>query len=179
MLRSGSMSAVLVTGGSGFLGLLLIARLLDEGHEVTTIDLLPCSLAHPRLHSYVGDIRDRALLDTALARAEHTVVYHCAALLAHGTLSPKHVWANNVDGTQTLAEAVAARGIPSVVYISSNCLWGQSFARPVTEDDMPAPVELYGDSKWEGEKFSPATATVSPPRCCAARPSSTPVGSAS
>jgi UDP-glucose 4-epimerase len=146
------MSAVFVTGGSGFLGLLLIARLLDEGHKVTTIDLLPCSLTHPRLTAYVGDIRDRALLDAALGSADHTAVYHCAALLAHGTMSPKLVWANNVEGTQVLAEAVAARGIPTVVYISSNCLWGTSFPRPVTEDDQPAPIELYGDSKWEGEK---------------------------
>ena len=80
-------------------------------------------------------------------------VYHCAALLAHGSLDPRHVWANNVESTQVLADAVAARGIPTLVYISSNCLWATSFARPVTEDDVPAPVEPYGDSKWEGEKI--------------------------
>jgi len=147
------MASGFVTGGSGFVGLLLITRLLEEGHEVTNIDLLPCELKHPRLISFVGDIRDRNLLDRALAARDHDTVYHCAALLAHGDLSPKAVWNNNVEGTATLAEAVASRGIRSVVYLSSNCLWGTSFPRPVTEDDVPAPVEDYGDSKWQGEKI--------------------------
>jgi UDP-glucose 4-epimerase len=146
------MAAVFVTGGSGFLGLLLLRRLLDEGHLVTTIDLLPCALQHPRLTSFVGDIRNRALLDTALATAPHEVVFHCAALLAHGTISPREVYDSNVDGTRVLADAVAAAGIRNLVYISSNCLWGHGFDRPVREDDTPAPVELYGQSKLDGEK---------------------------
>jgi nucleoside-diphosphate-sugar epimerase len=40
-----------------------------------------------------------------------------------------------------------------VLFTSSNCLWGQPFNRPVKEDDEPNPVELYGVSKWEGEKI--------------------------
>jgi nucleoside-diphosphate-sugar epimerase len=38
------------------------------------------------------------------------------------------------------------------VYISTNCLWAEGFGRPVTEADEPAPVELYGRSKWQAEK---------------------------
>lgn len=152
------MPSVFVTGGSGFLGLILLERLLAQGHDVTSIDLLPCAMQHPRLRSFVGDMRDRALLDTALASADHEVVFHCAALLAHGALKPQAVWANNVEGTRILAEAVAARHIRRVVYISSNCLWGKSFDRPVREDDVPEPVELYGASKWEGEKILAAHA---------------------
>jgi UDP-glucose 4-epimerase len=152
------MPSVFVTGGSGFLGLILLERLLKEGHDVTNIDLLPCAISHPRLRSFVGDVRDRALLDAALASAPHAVVFHCAALLAHGALKPQAVWTNNVEGTRALAEAVAARGIRRLVYISSNCLWGHSFDRPVREDDAPEPVELYGASKWEGEKVLAAHA---------------------
>jgi len=147
------MSAVFVTGGSGFLGLLLVQRLLDAGHIVTNIDLLPCPLQDPRLQSFVGDIRSRALLDQALAAAPHETVFHCAALLAHGALSPSEVYASNVEGTRALADAVAAAGIRNVVYLSSNCLWGRAFARPVREDDVPAPVEPYGESKLEGERI--------------------------
>ena len=147
------MSAVLVTGGSGFLGTLLLRRLLDGGHEVTTIDLVPCPLRHQRLRTYIGDIRDRALLDAALEAARPEVVLHCAALLAHGALSPAEVYAANVEGTRVLADAVAAAAIRHVVYMSSNCLWGHGFTRQVREDDPPAPVELYGASKLEGEKI--------------------------
>ena len=42
------MAHYLVTGGSGFLGTLLVAKLLDDGHAVTSIDLLPAALTHPR-----------------------------------------------------------------------------------------------------------------------------------
>jgi nucleoside-diphosphate-sugar epimerase len=147
------MSAVFVTGGSGFLGTLLLRRLLDGGHEVTSVDLVPSPLQHPRLRPYVGDIRDRTLVDKALGAARPEVVLHCAALLAHGSLSPAQVYASNVEGTRVLADAVAAAAIRNVVYISSNCLWGHGFTRPVREDDAPAPVELYGLSKLEGEKI--------------------------
>ena len=145
------MAKVLVTGGSGFLGSLLVARLLADGHEVTSLDLLPGHQVHPNLRGIVGDIRDRDLLDVLLPG--QVAVFHCAALLAHGTIKTRELWSSNVDGTRTLAQAGAAAGISSLVYISSNCLWGQGFDRPVREDDVPAPCEIYGSSKWEGEKI--------------------------
>lgn len=147
------MSRVLVTGGSGFLGSLLVAKLLEDGHDVASIDLLPGVVTHPRLMSVVGDIADRPKLDALFEAARPEVVFHCAALLAHGQLDEKAVWASNVRGTESLADAMAQAGVRSVVYLSSNCLWGHGFDRPVTEDEPPAPVELYGHSKWEGEKI--------------------------
>lgn len=145
------MAQVLITGGSGFLGSLLVARLLAEGHGVTSVDLLPGAAAHPNLRAVVGDIRDRALLDGLLPG--HEAVFHCAALLAHGVVKPREMWSGNVEGTRILAQATAAAGIRSLVYVSSSCLWGHGFHRPVREDDAPAPCEIYGASKWEGEKI--------------------------
>ncbi len=150
------MARVLVTGGSGFLGSLLIRRLLDDGHTVTSVDLLPATFAAPGFTPVVGDIRDRALLDRLLPGQE--TVFHCAALLAHGTIKPRELWASNVEGTRVLAAATAAAGIRSLVYISSNCLWAQGFDRPVREDDAPAPCEIYGASKLEGERILAAHA---------------------
>jgi nucleoside-diphosphate-sugar epimerase len=149
---------LLVTGGSGFLGSLLIARLLEDGHAVTSIDRLECRTAHPNLTAIVGDIRDRSLLDRALQNREHDGVFHCAALLAHGSIPARELWSANVEGTRTLATAVAAASIRHLVYVSSNCLWGRGFSRPVHEDDPPEPCEIYGASKWEGEKILAAHA---------------------
>lgn len=147
------MSKVLVTGGSGFLGGILIKRLLADGRTVTNIDLVPCELEHPNLRSVVGDIRNRALLDELLRERDHATIHHCAAILAHGAMNERELWSANVDGAKVLAEAAAAAGVRQVVYTSSNCLWGSGFSRPVREDDQPAPVELYGRSKWEAEKI--------------------------
>jgi UDP-glucose 4-epimerase len=146
-------STVLVTGGSGFLGQILVKELLRQGHQVTNIDLVPSETVDPRLRSIVGDIRNRALLDDVLKATAHDVVFHCAALLAHGSIQPQELWSSNVDGTKTLAEGVAAANIANVVFVSSNCLWSSSFSYPVREDEPVAPAEIYGASKWEGEKI--------------------------
>lgn len=152
------MSDYLVTGGSGFVGTLLLAKLLDAGHSVTSIDLLPANIEHPRLNAVVGDIRDRTALDTIYARGKPAAVFHCAALLAHGSITAAELMSHNAAGTRTLAEATAAAGVGKLVYLSSNCLWGHGFDRPVTEADQPEPCEPYGVSKWEGEKVLAAFA---------------------
>ena len=147
------MTHYLVTGGSGFVGTLLVSRLLDAGHLVTSIDLLPCTLAHPRLTAVIGDIRDRTALDAIYAAARPEATFHCAALLAHGSIGAAELMSHNAYGTEVLAEATAAAGVSKLVYLSSNCLWGHGFERPVTEADTPAPCEPYGVSKLEGERI--------------------------
>ena len=158
------MASVFVTGGSGFLGSLLLDRLLQDGHQVVNIDLVASHLKHSRLRCIIGDIRNRALLDELFAASRPDVVFHCAALLAHGAMDEQDLWSSNVDGARILAEAVAAAGVRTVIYTSSNCLWGTGFSRPVLESDAPAPVEIYGRSKWEAERilqsFSGQFATV-------------------
>ncbi|MEO0061516.1 MAG: hypothetical protein RLZZ08_76 [Pseudomonadota bacterium] len=152
------MAHYLVTGGSGFVGTLLVGKLLDEGHGVTSIDLLPSSLQHPRLKAVIGDIRDRAALDAIYACGTPDAVFHCAALLAHGSITAAELMSHNAHGTRVLAEATADAGVGKLVYLSSNCLWGHGFDRPVTEAEEPAPCEPYGVSKLEGERVLAAFA---------------------
>ena len=82
-----------------------------------------------------------------------THIFHCAAILAHAAKDKNFLWTSNVDGTRNVAEAAKAHGVKHLVFTSSNCLWGENFHRPVREDDEPKPVEIYGKSKWEGEKI--------------------------
>ena len=142
---------VLVTGGSGFFGGLLKRRLLAEGFAVTNIDLVRDDDAHVALTSVQGDIRDAALLQRVFAERKFAAVFHCAAMLAHDVKDETLLWTSNVDGTRLVAEAALAAGVRKFVNISSNCLWARGFGRPVTEDDEPAPVELYGRSKLQAE----------------------------
>lgn len=147
------MASYLVTGGSGFVGTLLVQKLLDEGHDVVSIDLLPSTITHPRLNAVVGDIRDRAALDAIFAAGSFDAVLHTAALLAHGSITEAELMSHNAHGTRVLAEATAAAGVRKLVYLSSNCLWGHGFDKPVTEDEAPEPCEPYGVSKLEGERI--------------------------
>ena len=74
-------------------------------------------------------------------------VFHFAAILAHGSISPKFLWSSNVDGTRNVAEFARRYKVPRVIFTSSNCLWAENMHRPVKEEDAPNPVELYGKSK--------------------------------
>jgi nucleoside-diphosphate-sugar epimerase len=80
-------------------------------------------------------------------------VFHVAAQLAHAVESKDALWLSNVSGTEVVADLAREHDISNLVFTSSNCLWGKAFSRPVTEEDTPEPVEIYGQSKWEGEKL--------------------------
>lgn len=146
------MRTVVVTGGSGFLGSLLVSRLVERGLHVINVDLQPSPLVHPALESYQADIRDSGGLARIFSTARIDTVFHCAAMLAHGSIDRHTLWSSNVDGTREVALAARRFNVERLIYTSSNCLWGESFGRPVREDDEPHPVETYGLSKWEGEK---------------------------
>jgi UDP-glucose 4-epimerase len=143
---------VLVTGGAGFFGGVLKQRLLDEGFHCVSLDLHTDGTSLPRLDNVRGDIRDEALLNRLFSEHRFEAVFHCAAILAHAVSDEDFLWTSNVDGTEALVRQCADHGVGKLVFTSSNCLWGESLHRPVREDDVPAPVEIYGRSKWQAEK---------------------------
>ena len=146
------MKKVLVTGGSGFFGGILKNRLLAEGFNVVNLDLVADPDSHHNLTSVQGDIRDAARVDRLFAEERFDSVIHCAAMLAHEKIDDATLWSSNVDGTHTLADACRRRGVKSLVFTSSNCLWAHNVGHPVREDDPPAPVEIYGRSKFAAEQ---------------------------
>ena len=148
------MKKILVTGGSGFFGGLLKDRLLAEGFRVTNIDRVADRTQHPELTSIQADIRDAARVDDLFTRGEFDAVVHCAAVLAHGSSVDEHdLWSSNVEGTRRIADACRQHGVRKLVFISTNCLWAKNMHRPVTEDDAPDPIEVYGRSKLAAEEL--------------------------
>jgi nucleoside-diphosphate-sugar epimerase len=147
------MPEVLVTGGSGFFGGVLKRQLLADGFTVTNVDLVPDPDRHPGLTSVQGDLRDPAQLTRLFAGRSFAAVFHCAAILAHGSIPDREIWTANVDGTRNLADASRAAAVPKFIFISTNCLWARNLGHPVREDDPPAPVETYGRSKLAAERL--------------------------
>lgn len=149
------MSHYLVTGASGFFGGVLKRRLLREGHSVVNIDLEKDEDAGAAgLTSIRGDLRDRTLVEKVFSENKFDAIFHCAAQLAHGMKMDEHLlWTSNVDATVILAETAKKFGVKQFVFVSTNCLWASDPGHPVHEEnDLPAPVELYGKSKLEAEK---------------------------
>ena len=148
------MKKFLITGGSGFFGSILKEYLLSREYMCVNIDLEKDETIHRNLTSIVGDIRNQNTLDRIFC--EHgpfDAVFHIAAQLAHVVKDRKFLWESNVNGTENIAKLCIKHGTRKIVFTSSNCLWGRPFNRPVFESDEPSPVEIYGQSKLEGEKI--------------------------
>jgi nucleoside-diphosphate-sugar epimerase len=147
------MNTILLTGGAGFFGGILKHQLLARGFRVVSIDLEPDADTHANLRSVRGDIRDETLMRQFFDSEKICAVFHCAVILAHAVKDKKFLWSPNVDGTEMVARLAIEYGIGKIIFISTNCLWAENLHRPVQETDTPNPVEIYGRSKWEGEKI--------------------------
>lgn len=150
----------LVTGGAGFIGSRLTARLVEAGYQVTVLDnlsrgrltLLGSAAGAVRLLE--GDVRDPDTVRQAVAAAQPDAVYHLAALhyLPDCFRRPEETRAVNVDGTAHLLAALARWGAETVVLASSAAVYAPS-PRPHCEDDPLAPIDVYGRSKLEAERL--------------------------
>lgn len=147
------MAKYLVTGGAGFFGGILKSRLLADGAEVVSVDLVPDSARHQALTSIQADIRDEAAMRGLFAAHKFDAVFHIAAMLAHGKMDRDLLWTSNVDGTGIIAGCTRDAGVKKLVFTSTNCLWASNLGHPVSEDDPPAPIEVYGESKLAAESL--------------------------
>ena len=133
----------LVTGGSGFLGVHLLRRLVATGIPARSLDLVPG--APEGVAELVGDVGDVTVLRAALEGA-HVVVHAAAALPSGGDLG-----AVNATATQVVARAAAEAGVQRSILISSGVIYGLGRS-PLRESDEPRPVEAYGRSKVVAEQ---------------------------
>jgi nucleoside-diphosphate-sugar epimerase len=141
-----------ITGGSGFLGLHLVRRLLADGHAVRTLDLeaIDPELVAAGVHGIVGDIRDSAAAEQLTSGAD-VLVHSAAALPIQG--SSATIRSVNVDGTATVLAAAAANGVRRVLFISSTAVYGVPSVHPIGEDAPLVPVGSYGRSKIDAEEL--------------------------
>ncbi|MBC7361870.1 MAG: NAD(P)-dependent oxidoreductase [Candidatus Aminicenantes bacterium] len=147
------MSRYLITGGSGYFGSVLVEYLLSQGHECINVDICPQIISHESLKTFEIDIRNYEELKNIFESCgPFDSVFHLAAMLAHSVKDKKALMETNVLGTENVVKLCAEFGIKNLVFTSSNCLWAKPFGRPVTEEDKPEPVEVYGLSKMKAEE---------------------------
>jgi nucleoside-diphosphate-sugar epimerase len=139
-----------VSGGAGFLGLHLARRLLADGHEVRTLDVVPLDDAELErsVHELRGDIRNRASVRKLVASAD--VVVHAAAALPIQA-SRDSIRSVNVTGTEYVLDESRAADVKRVVFISSTAVYGVPEKHPIEEDDPLVGVGSYGESKIDAE----------------------------
>jgi nucleoside-diphosphate-sugar epimerase len=155
------MSVFLVTGGAGFIGSHLTARLLADGGRVRVLDNFSTgSLAHlpaeapgGALEIIRGDIRDLPTVERAAAGV--TAIFHQAGLrsVPRSVADPLGANEHNVTGTLHVFEAARRAGVRRVVYASSSSVYGNRPQLPKREDQEPAPISPYAVSKLAGEHY--------------------------
>lgn len=138
----------LVTGGSGYFGLLLVQELRARGHDVRTLDLNDADDRPADVEFVQGDIRDPAAVRRALDGID--VVFHNVAQVPLAK-DPELFESVNVGGMQVLVDACLELGTTKVVHTSSSAVFGIPRSNPVTETTPPSPAEAYGRAKRDAE----------------------------
>ncbi|ELY61020.1 NAD-dependent epimerase/dehydratase [Natronococcus jeotgali DSM 18795] len=149
--NDGSNRSVLVTGGTGFLGLHACQHFRDRGWDVTAFDLKPFEADDDsRGISFVdGDVRDERAVADALEDGDVTAVVHAAAALP--LWDADRIRETTIDGTRNVLWAARDRGVERVCYISSTAVYGTHDAHPITEESPLEGVGPYGEAKIQAE----------------------------
>ena len=147
---------VLVTGGCGFVGSRLCARLVADGHEVVILDNvslgtpanLPAAVA-ARARIVEADVRDVDALRRCMETYQPRTVVHLAAIhfIPACNADPRRAIDVNVTGTQALLDACATAGAVEAVVLASSASVYASSAAPLSEESALGPVDIYGHTK--------------------------------
>lgn len=165
----------LITGGAGYIGSHTLLELLHSGHEAVVLDNLCNSsmVSIQRVQQITGsepvfiqgDVCNRATLDRIFSDYDIDVVLHFAGLKAVGksVLQPLSYYQNNVSGSITLCQAMAAAGVYRLVFSSSATVYGDPIQIPIVEScPTGTPTNPYGSSKLMVETMLQDMASADP-----------------
>jgi len=145
---------VLVTGGAGYVGAVLVPKLLAAGHTVTVLDLymygedvLKSVENHPQLIQIKGDLRHPAVVDKALAGCDAVIHLACISNDPSFELNPALGREVNFDCFRPLVKAAKKAGVKRFIYASSSSVYGIKEGVNVTEELELEPLTDYSKYK--------------------------------
>jgi len=151
---------VLVTGGGGYVGAVLIPKLLKKGYKVTVIDLymygenvLDAVKNDPNLKQVKGDIRDNALLEKELKGIDAVIHLACISNDPSYELDPELGKSINYDATTRLVDIAKKAGVKRFIYASTSSVYGIKEEENVSEDLPLEPLTDYSKYKALAEEY--------------------------
>ena len=172
---------ILVTGGAGYVGAVLVPRLLAEGYQVTVLDLMLYGeevLPHGEALQVVrGDIRDRELLEEVIPGQDALIHLACISNDPSFELNPRLGRSINLDAFRPMVSISKRSGVKRFIYASSSSVYGIK-SEPNVHEYLPLePLTDYSKFKVDCEEIlqeyqSPAftTTTIRPATVCGYSP---------
>ena len=148
---------ILITGGAGYVGAVLVPRLLADDYCVTVYDLMiygeNALPKHPNLTVVKGDIRDQKLLTKAMLSQDAVIHLACISNDPSFELNPALGRSINLDAFQPLVEISREQGVKRFIYASSSSVYGIKKEMDVNEAMSLEPLTDYSRFKAECEKI--------------------------
>ena len=151
------MSKILITGGAGYIGSMLCTKLLEEGHTVTSVDLLKYDkgslnhLYHNKNFKLIcDDIRKVSLMKKLIKK--HDIIIPLAALVGAPLCEKfkKDAISTNLGSIKTLCKYATKKN--RVIYLTTNSGYGIGKKNKYCDENSPLkPISLYGKTKCDGE----------------------------
>jgi UDP-glucose 4-epimerase len=146
---------VLVTGGAGYIGSVLVAKLIESGFEVNVLDDL--STGHQEsIHANAKFFKGSILNLTELREAMDgcSMVFHFAAktLVEESVKKPDLYHAVNVVGTRNVLDEMIRNKLSKIIF-ASTCAVYKDQERPINESDLLGPTSPYGESKLSADRL--------------------------
>ncbi len=144
---------ILVTGGCGYKGSVLVPTLLENGHNVISVDTQWFGnylSSHPNLKNLKSDVRD---ISPSILKGIDVVI-HLANIANDPAveLNPNLSWEVNVLATQQLIEKSRKEGVKQFIFASSGSVYGVKDEDKVTEDLDLVPISVYNKTKMIAER---------------------------
>ena len=161
---------VLVAGGAGYVGCVLVPKLLNAGYEVVVFDLMlfgdeGLPRGRPGLMVVEGDLRDTSKFAGTLKGVDSVIHLACISNDPSFELDPELSKSINYDCFEPTVKACVDAGVRRFIYASTSSVYGVSDAPEVTEDHPLVPVSDYNKYKGLSEPLllrsqSPSFVTV-------------------
>jgi len=158
-------SCIAVPGGAGYVGSVLVPRLLQEGYRVKVLDIflygrepLAAVADHPQLELIKGDVRDTAAVSKLLDGCDAVIHLACISNDPSVELDPDLSHSINFECFGPFVQSARAAGVKRFVFASSGSVYGVSESPDVTEEHPLVPVSLYNKYKARCEPVLQAAA---------------------
>jgi UDP-glucose 4-epimerase len=152
------MSAILVTGGAGYIGSHAVRALANLNYEVIVLDNLVYghkdAIVNPEVRFVEGDIANKELVKDIIKKYQVTAVMHFAAFayVGESVSDPAKYYNNNLTSSIALLDAMREAGCKNIIFSSTCASYGVPKYIPIDEQHPQEPINPYGASKWMLER---------------------------